>query len=319
MSRQSISRLVRIFVVLFVVAAGFFAASPASAQSKEEAQKVLSLISEATKAFESKDYATAETKFREAYEIFPDPVLLYRVGLSAEKQDKYRVALESFEKFISAMPDDETAVKLSNRLGALREKVPARVVVNSNPAGAEVRRGSSDGEVIGTTPLETDMEAGEQTVVVILDGYEPAERTLNLQAAEKESIDVRLVAAQTGESEETSSLAIWGWTSVGVGAALIGTGAAFTVLTQNKVDDVNNYNKRAPDASPSELQDLKDQADSNYQTSLVTYIAGGAIATTGVILLIVDAASGDESEESALQLDAFVGPDRAWVGLRGNF
>lgn len=316
---KSYTRVARLLVALIVATICIMAVAPVSAQSTEEAQKVLALISEATRAFETKDFATAEEKFRSAYEIYPDPVLLYRVGLSAEKQDKYRVALESFEKFISAMPDDETAVKLKGRLDAIRAKVPPIVTVTSIPAGAEVREGSVDGEILGKTPLETEAAVGRQTFYLTLDGYEPSSRSVTLQPAETEAIEARLVAVQRDETDGTSGMAIWGWTSVGIGAALLGTGAAFTVLSQNKVDEVNSYDKRAPDASPTELQDIKDQAQSNYQTSLVAYITGGAIATTGIILLIVDATSGESGDESALQLDAFVAPDRAWVGLRGNF
>ncbi len=319
MSVFSYTRLVRVVFALLVAFSAVAIASPAAAQTEEDAKKVLALISDATKAFEAEDWATAETKFSEAYEIYPDPILLYRVGLSAEKQGRYRAALTAFEKFIAAMPDDETALKVKKRLPAVREKVPPTVKITSRPEGAEVRVGSAEGKVVGATPLETELTAGEVTLYVSAEGYEPTSRKVTLKAAEESTVDVRLVPVSTDEGGESSSLAVWGWTTLGIGAAVLATGGVFTVLTQSKVDEVNNYDKRAPGSSPGDLQDLKDQADSNYQTSLVAYGIGGAIAATGLVLIIVDAAGDDGGDATTLNLDAGVLPDRAWIGLRGNF
>ena len=109
---------------------------------------------------------------------------------------------------------------------------------------------------------------------------------------------------------------------------MLATGGAFSVLSVNRTNQVNDYDKSAASSGPAgraEIEDLKDQANSFYRTSLVTYIAGGVITAVGVGTLAYGmtrgGSQGDTEAESArrTRVQFGVGRQGAFLGLRRAF
>lgn len=312
-------------VVICHVSMAFLAPHVAFAQESdaEKAKHVLSLIGSANDKFDANDFAGALKDYQDAYALYPDPSLLYRMGLSAEKLGDNLAAVDYYEKFVDAVPDDKTAKKVRARIDEMRAELPARYQVESSPAEAEVRIGSIEDPVVCTTPCSVDIPAGSATLVFSKDGYATTERAITAVSGERSTLTVTLDEEiievsdipPAVRSSDSISLATYGWIATGIGVAALGTGAVFTVLSMGAEDDVNSYDKRAPGASPSELQGLKDDATSYYDTSVIMYVVGGVLTATGVTLVIVDAVNGHD----AVGLRLSPTRDGALVGVGGRF
>jgi tetratricopeptide (TPR) repeat protein len=326
----------RLLTVAFL-AATFALGGPAFAQeegpSEETAARVLRMVKNANDEFDRGEYGDALEIYQEAYDLYPDPVLLYRIGLAAEKNGEPRRAFESYRAFVEASDaDDPTAKRVADKLPDLRAKLAPMVTVQSTPSGADVFVGEIGEEPVARTPAELELAEGEQTVVIRLEGFRVARRELSLENGQYETVEVELEELRQLADEpekpvqadsEGPGLATWGWIATGTGVALLGTGAVFSGLTASKTSDVNDYDKRAPGASRDELEDLKSQAESFYDTSIATYVAGGVLTSVGAVLLAIDYLSSSESDapadEAALQIQLSPTPSGGWVGLSGRF
>lgn len=311
--------------------------TPAYAQddpsSEETAAKVLQMVKNANDEFDRGEYTDALEIYEEAYDLYPDPVLLYRIGLASEKSGDIRRAVDSYRAFVDASDDDDaTAKRVAKKIPDLESQLAPLIMVRSTPDGADILLDEVDSEPIGTTPAELELSEGKQTVIVRLDGYRVVRRDVELENGQRETVDIELEKLtkladvgdddSAGETDGSSNIGTWGWISAGTGVALLGTGVVFSVLTSSATADVNDYDKRAPGASPEELDDLKSRAESLYDTSVATYIVGGVFTTIGAALLTVDYlanAKSGEGDETALRLHLAPTESGGWVGLSGRF
>ncbi len=296
-----------------------------TAQEKPDPREILRLITSAKEKEKAEDWDGALEDYEAAYELYPDNSLLYRMGVVAESKGDLFSAVNYYERFVDAVPDDETAKKTEERLAELKANLPARITVETTPAGAQVFLGSVESKSLGTTPLTVDVSPGDVSLFVQQDGYETELRNVTLVRGQEETLTFEMteeledepVVSGGSDTSDGIGLSTWGLIATGVGVATLGTGVVFTLMSQSSTDDVNSYDKRAPGASPADLQQLKDDANSQYDTSLILYIAGGVVTATGFTLLVLDAASSDDA--SALNLNLAPTQGGAAVGLSGQF
>jgi hypothetical protein len=107
------------------------------------------------------------------------------------------------------------ASTLRARLEAL-ERAPARVVIRTRPAGAMVK---IDGKSMGQTPLDLTLRAGERTLLIEREGFNPLQKTLQVTKGVDEEVDYDLVQIPTAFPFRTA-----GWVAVGTGVALAVSG-----------------------------------------------------------------------------------------------
>lgn len=327
MRRLFSASLTRYTMALCAVGFTASALAPATAIAQEEdelakAKRVLALIASANEKFDAGDFIGARDAYNEAFGLYPDPSLLYRLGLTSEKLNEMFAALAYYEQFIDAVPDDKTAKKVLARIDEMKKELPARFIVESTPGQAEVFVNSMEGAASCTTPCHVDVPAGRSTIFVKKDGFETELRNVDGVNAEQKTLTFTLSEAKpqlvdnTNPSGSTeSNLGTYGWIAAGTGLAVIGTGAVFTVMSQGATDDVNSYDKRAVGASPTELQGLKDDANSYYDTSVLLYVVGGVLTATGATLIVLDMMQ--DTETVSLQVAPTVGG--AAVTLGGRF
>lgn len=296
------------------------------AQDKPDPREILKLLTSAKEKEKAEDWDGALKDYRAAFKLYPDNSLLYRMGVVSENKGDLFAAVMYYERFIDAVPDDETAKDTEARLAELKANLPARITVETTPAGAEVYVGSVESKSLGTTPLTVDVSPGDISLFVQKEGYDTELRNVKLRRGEERSLEFEMVEeleetpvtdSQVTPDSDGVPLATWGWIATGVGVATLATGGVFTFLSQSTTDDVNKYDKRATGASPTELQELKDDANSQYDTSIILYVAGGVITATGVTLVVIDSMSS--GGESALNLNFAPTRGGAAVGLSGQF
>jgi hypothetical protein len=110
------------------------------------------------------------------------------------------------------------AATLRSRLESLAQG-PARFVIRTNPHGARVKL---DGRVVGQTPVDTNLSAGQHSVVIEHEGYTPLERTITATSGVDETLDLDLVRVPT-----SFPFGVAGWAAIGAGVALAGGGLYF--------------------------------------------------------------------------------------------
>ena len=343
-------RLMASFIALtFVVGA----AAPVIAQEKEGSEttkQVLELIRQGNEQYDEENYQAAYDNYTEAYELYPDPAILVRLGKTAEKLGKKREAVKYYTRYIKKNPKDQTAQKLQKRMPELRKGLAPLIEIESTPEGATVYLGEvTEENKVGTTPVDVEPEPGNVTVIVTKEGYEDVRRELDVAEGSTTELPVELEESEgqaraetdTDESDEDATLieepgpesssaqktsdtdstnmGVWAWGTTGVGVALLGTGAAFAIMSQSLENDVNTYDKRAPGANPDDLEGLKEDANSAHSTSVGLFVAGGVVTATGVGILAYHLLSSDKGDESAVRFNGGVNQNGGWVGLSGRF
>ena len=306
----------------------------------QTAKEVLKLLRSGKKAYDAEDYETAYKRFQNAYEKWPRPAILVRLGKTAEELGKDKEAIGHYKAFLKEKPDSKLAEKIEGKLAALQKKQkPQKTTVSleSKPGGAEVYLGAGDGKKLGRTPLETKLEVGEATLVLRLAGYEDVERSVTLKAGEKKTLEIQLEAEESDKTPEAqamkepppegtsgggagNALGAFGWTSTFTGIAGIGTGVVFSLLKSQSVKDVNSYERGVSGASRSELDGMKSTAESQHRASLIAYSAGGAMTTLGVTMLIYHFASkGEGSKKARIAPNLGAAPGAGWAGVKVDF
>ncbi len=309
------------------------------APDKETIQQVLGLLKAANASYDAGRYEEALQGYEQAYGLYPDPKMLYRMGQTNERLGRKREAVRSYEEFVSKMPaNDANAITVAAQLPALKAEVKPLVRVSSTPSGANIYVGGLDRAPVGSTPYEAELEPGPTVFVVRRDGYAPARREVVLEPAGEVTLEVTLTpmgeAASAAANKASSgqdglaskgTLTTGGWVLTGVGGALLITGGVFSLLQSQATDDVNSYNKRQPGRAPAtmraEVQDLKDTASSRHRAALTTYIAGGVIAAAGVGLLLYANGLPEEGDgpSAGVTWQWGVADGGGWLGLSGQF
>jgi hypothetical protein len=168
---------------------------------------------------------------------------------------------------------DAAASTLRTKLDNLAQG-PATLVVASSPAGARV---SIDGELKGVTPFNGPVLAGKHVLRISLDGYITVEREVTFvegiedtQSFELEKVPSRLPARP------------WGWVSLGVGIAGVGTAVAFTALDDREAKLSGDKCVKGPADADGDCPRLWDLD----WFILGTAITGAALTTLGVAILL---------------------------------
>jgi hypothetical protein len=170
--------------------------APPSASAAPTAPDAAELRRRGNDAMASFRPGEAAEDYRQAYELTHDPALLYNMGRALEAVEDYPAALVRYEDFARlASPDLRARVpKLDETIQALRGRV-ARVSVVCNVAGARVLlRRKAVGETLAHgEPLVLTLVAGEASLEVDADGYNPFTQSLALPGGGNVSVDVAMI------------------------------------------------------------------------------------------------------------------------------
>ena len=168
---------------LIAVAAILFSVALARADEKEEAAAEME---KAQEHLDRGEYDAAVARFNVARSLAPESSGPYLgLGLAHARAGRCVEALPYLEEYLrrkgeQAKPEGKTA------LADCRKQLPGRVILTSDPSGAEVRVDDPEGPLAGTTPWETiSLPEGAHRLFLTLVGHKPA------------SIDVTVAPATT--------------------------------------------------------------------------------------------------------------------------
>ena len=290
------------------------------AQSTDE-DRAVELAHEGREYFNQGRFQEALTAFEQAESLASSPVLgLYiarshrNLGHLVAARDQYQKVIET--EVLPTAPEPFRAAKddAKKELDVLIPRIP-RVTFELVPEapGATLT-------VDGTTiegPGARDLDPGAHEVTVREDDAVRARKRFVLQEGDKGAhVRLELTASGDGEAppaELTQGSLIPGIVVLGAGGAGLLIGAITGGLAVAAEGDLE---QACPGlVCPPEKQDDLDSANTLALTSTVSFIVGGAIAATGVVLLVLRPGGGDAPQAPPVSLR--VGP--TWVGVTGTF
>jgi hypothetical protein len=257
-------------------------AAPAEAEAADAEARLL--FEAGARAFEDGRFEVALARFREAYALSHQPMLLYNIGQAADRVRLDREAFVAFEAYLAAVPDARNRREVEGRVAALRRVIDLSA---SEPVAESVVAPDSAPPGAAATTFAAPPAAGGDAQVVAVDGARPAT-----------------------PSQRSWPLAALGWTSLALGVTGMGVAAAALALRNAEAETFNGprcvvAGRTRSEACASHL----DAATLWEGVGIGTLLGGGAFSIAGAVLLAVDAASeANEDVSPRLACAASFGP-----------
>ena len=221
---------------------------------------------------------------------------------------------------------------------ALEPRLPRlRIGLARPPVGVQVR---SDDKELPTAALGEALPAdpGPHQVRVSAPGYREETRSVTLEEGKTTVVEIELQSAAGQKAEPQAqpspssppSTGSWlrptGITLVAAGAVGLGVGAVTGILSLNKVSSLRSDCPDYPQCPADDTagQGVLSSAKGLGNVSTASFIAGGVLAATGVVLLMVrpgeeskPATPGDRISSFARSVRVSLGPGR--FDIKGRF
>ena len=348
MKRSALSLLLTIAVVLTALAPATASAEPSEADRATARQLVVA----GYEALDRKDYAAAADCFERANSLFPAPTIglglgRARLGLgkligaqdafsraanthvSADMSDAFKKAIDDARHELEAMTPRVPSVVIEVRgttaptVTLDDAEVPAAALGIPRPAdpGRHVIRARAAGFANGEATV-TLVEGRTEKVVLEL---KPGESTVPATPPPAAAAPGALApAGTTTEPQPTpppthskgSGLRMVSYGAIGLGAAglVVGgiTGGLAIGAHNTFINDCGGTSHCAPSLQPKYQGDL-DSYHTMAGISTVAFIAGGAVAATGVVLLL----TGPSPSPSTATVTPAIG--LGYLGINGRF
>lgn len=267
--------------------------------SSEQIQAAKAAFTAGTEAHAAADFAKAESEFRKAHELIPSPHAEYWIADSMDKQNKpTRSVYEAYVLFLTnpaaAHVGEDKVNAAQERAAALKATLPATVLVETTPAGAQM---TVDGKAHeGVTPLEIELNAGTHRLEFQLEGYDPAAVELDAEAGTKVRAPIELAKSapvsstapvvETATDEPTPKSKVPAYVTLGVGAAGLITGTIFGILALSGKNDF--------DRNPT-----NEKADEVERNALISDMSFGIAITLGITGIVLLTAQDDPGTPTA--------------------
>ena len=302
------------------VSPAFAQATPSLDDLDEEQQRQLAnLYDLAESNAERGEWRKSLNYFKDAYDLFPHPRLIYQMARCHDKLGEEAAALNAYQRFVSDLPDAAEVPEAKRRIEALRAKKTREATslrIKSTPPGAVVYIDDIANGAVGTTPtIDLPLNEGTYTVIVELDGYLTSERLVELEPGASRIESFSLEKDPAGAPDPGTSRP----GGPGPGAAPItlavvgGLGLASAVtfgLLWNGVSD--------PEACSAQGCTIEER--NLYET--MTYVSGGVaiIGLAGAIILWNSSGQlGANPQDTTPRVGAWATGDGGGLTVQGRF
>lgn len=315
------------FVCLLAAAAPLLASTPAMAQSGAAVDEASNRYKKGIELYGEGDYRAALIEFKRAYELAPNPAVLYNMGQVYFQLQDYVGALSALEQYLSEGGKTVPAARraeVQRDIEKLRSRI-AKVEITVNATDAEV---SVDDVLVGRTPLAKPVlvSAGRRKITVSKPGLAPVSKVVEVAGADSIRVSLELneptgngptptpappVGGEPGPTPgpanpnetapppsggakldtESSSAPTIGWVLT---AGLAAGAATCGILALGASGDLQTLRDEA-----GSTRDELDDAQSKTQTlALVTDVLGAAAVVAGGVSLYLTLSSPSGSDAS---------------------
>ncbi len=307
------------FSLAFALSLGIAASPEARAQSDADRATARSLGQEGQQAFENKDYATAEDRFRRADKMVHAPTLILGLARALAAEGKYVEAQESYNRMIreglpAGAPDvfKRALEDAKKEVAGVEAKVGGVTITVKAAGGADI----PDPQVVldehpinsASLGVRRAIDPGPHVLRATADGYKPGELKFSMteggSADEPLTLEKDMTAAPVAAAPAPTAAPVAAaspdlapagpskgrkiapWVAFGVGGAGLVVGGITGILAMGKHSTLSDECK--PTCSTTTAQsDL-----SSYHTigaiSTVGFIVAGVGGAVGAILLVTE-------------------------------
>ncbi len=323
--RRHVPILARLLAVLVAVAAPLeaYAETP---QQRAEARR---LGGEALDLFKAGDYPAALDQFESADRLVPAPTLklhaarcLDKLGRMREAADRYRDTIAVELKAWSPKVHFAAREDAARELAKLLEEMPTLTitVVGEGASGAVV---TLEGKVLANATLgEAQPLSPGNYGIEAKSGDIAARQDVVLTRGDRKKVELWLERKLAPVvADELGATVVVGYAALGLGAAgLIAGGIAGGIVLSDEAGlDARCPDRRCPPNAHSDAESF----ERARTVSSAGLIAGGALAATGVTLVLFDVLGADappsaaDARAPALRVVPVVSP--TWLGVQGTF
>jgi hypothetical protein len=282
--------------------------SVASAETQAE-----QLFRQGRELFDKGQLGLACDRFRESQELEPRVGTALNLARCEEQRGHLAAALEAWRVSATLAEEvgDERVTLARERTTQIDPTVPRLTLVAPPGAPSETTyrllppQGNPTEIEPATGVIRVDV--GVTTVVIEAPGHRVQRTEIPLEQGEVKSVELSLgeaIPTLDEGGEGMHPLTLTGYVVGGVGVVGIGVGAALGLLAKSKLDAADDPKRGGCDQNGT-LCDTQDGVDLR-QTALqfatgstISFVAGGVLAATGVVLVLV-APSGSSDAEVAL-------------------
>jgi hypothetical protein len=258
------------------------------AQTPAEVEAYQSALDKADAFWAAKKYAQARAEYERAYQIHPEPILLFNIASTYRRQGLHKQALQYYERFLDVAPAEEprralaaeTVQHLRDAVRDEQEAVQNRGVAGQNPRAGAKFGGKNENPVVGGGPGADEQE----------------------------------------ESSAGGTVFMWS----GVATAAVGFGALGYGLFEGKQAMDRNkefQNLMAGQEWTPELQSRYDQGKAFERRAIIFSIVGGAAVATGATLFYLGwrERRGASSPERTVTVLPYAGENGTGMAVLGRF
>lgn len=215
---------VSILALTFVFAAPIHVLAQDAEQGDRE--RALSLFQESADHYRAGRFGVAAELLREAYDLHPEPVLLYNLGRALDGMGEFQEAIQAYRDYVEAAPDAEDRGAVERRIQTLESYLETGEEPAAPPPPESAPPSTS------TTYTDT----GPSPVPFVIAGVGAAGigvgavLGLMAQSAHDDAVadDVNLTAAE--KAEKADNLAAGANIAFVAGGILLAVGAAWAVI-----------------------------------------------------------------------------------------
>jgi tetratricopeptide (TPR) repeat protein len=307
----------------FLVVIAAFAAPAARADGDEkpwaagvtpENQKAaIDLYNEGAKAFADGDYKDAIATYTRGLALWDHPALRYNIAVCLINLDRPVEALDNLERAMRfgpapLGPDLWRQAQLNQKLLAARV---AEIQVEAEP-GASV---SLDGK-----PLDGPSQrvlTGDHQIVVEKPKYQTETRAIRLNPGDHVTIKIELKPVAVARTLHRRWSRWLPWSVLGGGVVVAAIGAPVYLAASSSLDKYDaavgtDCPHGCIEGTPAaqRVMDLKSHADSQETAAISLFVAGGAIAATGFVMVILN---------QPRLVTPVIGTDHVGLAIAGRF
>lgn len=274
--------------------------APPAAGSEDPKGEAKKYYTEANEKFKDGDYAGALPLFQQADQAYPGAAPKHKIAVCLDKLGKHREAIDAYRTFIASNPSEKYADRVRDagaRIAELEATLPAEVTVIVSPPDAPEVQIAVNGEPKTGPTLE--LPAGQHTIVVTAQGYQPLTEVVTVKGAEKRDLALTLVPVEAappppppppppagGEEDTGGGSNVPAYVTLGIAGAGVILGTIFGIQALGAKSDFDDdpTNENADDAERAALI-----ADMSFGVALTFGI-------TGIVLLFTGGDDGGEEE-----------------------
>jgi hypothetical protein len=195
------NRLSTIVLCLALLFAPMTLVAQGAELNETQQQQLVKLIEAGKQAYDRGEFQESLEKFREAYDLYAHPDIVYRIALCHERLGEDQEAVKFYRQFLAENPDASERPRVEKTIEVIEARIAkSEIQITTEPTGAAVFINDESNGAAGTTPTQLTVPPGNYKLIVKKDGFEPVRQLVNV--APGQSVQVRYQLSATKQTDE---------------------------------------------------------------------------------------------------------------------